>query len=225
MHFILLIVITLALGGYATYRVQSAYAKYSRIPSRRGITGAEAAAMVLRSAGITDVQVVPIRGHLNDHFHPLEKKIALSESNYHGTSLAALGVAAHEAGHAIQQKVGYAPLALRSALIPITTFSSKALPFIILAAFFGIFGPGASHTVVLLVVAAYLILTLFQLVTLPVEFDASRRAKRKLEELGVIDRQEMVGVSETLSAAAFTYVAAFITSLLTMLYWLMVLRR
>lgn len=225
MPFILLILVTLGLGIYATYRVQSAYAHYSRIPSRRGMTGARVAQMVLQSAGINDVQVVPIRGHLNDHFHPIEKKIALSENNFHGTSLAALGVAAHEAGHAIQQKVGYAPLSLRSALIPITTFSSKALPFIIIAAFLGIFGPGASHTVILLVVAIYVILTLFQLVTLPVEFDASRRAKRKLEELGVIDSTEMIGVTKTLNAAAFTYVAAFITSLLTMLYWLMLLRR
>lgn len=223
--YLLLLLVTLAVGFYAQHRVKSTYDHYSKIPSRRGITGAEAATRILRAAGIHDVSIVPIRGFLNDHFHPIEKKLALSEANYHGTSLAALGVAAHEAGHAIQQAVGYKPLNFRMALVPATTFCSKLLPFIMIGALIGVFGPALSKTMLFAVVGIYLVLTLFQLITLPVEFDASRRAKQQLRQLNILDSSESEGVTQTLDAAAFTYVAAFVTTLMWMLYYLMLARR
>lgn len=223
--YLLLLVFTFAISLYAQHRVKSTYDRYQRVPSRRGITGAEAAARILNAAGIRDVSIVPIRGFLNDHYHPIEKKLALSEANYHGTSLAALGVAAHEAGHAIQQAVGYKPLNFRMALVPVTTFCSKLLPFIMMGAIFGIFGPAMGRTLLFAVVGVYLVLTLFQLITLPVEFDASRRAKHQLQQLGILDRTEAEGVNQTLNAAAFTYVAAFVSTLMWMLYYLMLARR
>ncbi len=183
------------------------------------MTGAEAARHILRYSGIHDVQVIPVRGFLTDHYHPSKKTLALSEANFHGNSLAALGVAAHEAGHALQHSVGYAPLNLRMALVPVTTLCSKLLPIIMVAALFGLFGPALGKTMLYAVVGIYLVLTLFQLVTLPVEFDASRRAKKQLLQLGILDNREIEGVTRTLDAAAFTYVAAFVSTLIWMLYY------
>jgi hypothetical protein len=216
---ILILLPTILLAVYAQIRVSSAYAKYSRIGSRGRITGAEAASAVMRAAGIRDVEIVEIRGHLTDHYDPVHKRLALSGENYRSSSLAAIGVAAHEAGHAIQHKVGYSALKARMALVPITQFSSRLLPFVILGGiFFHIF---ALINVAILI---YAVLTLFQLVTLPVEFDASRRAKRQLVGLGILARDEMPGVNATLSAAALTYVAAFVASLANLLYLLSVRR-
>ncbi len=205
---------------WAQAKVSSTYNKYSQVNSRSRITGREAAAYVMRSAGIDDVNIVAIRGHLTDHYDPVHKRLALSEENYRGTSLAALGVAAHEAGHAIQHKVGYKALQFRMALIPITNFASRLLPFVIIGGFFfGILG------LIKLGIFVYLVLTVFQLVTLPVEFDASRRAKAQLPNLGIIDPLEIPGVSKTLDAAGFTYVAAFIASLGNLLYLFALSRR
>jgi Zn-dependent membrane protease YugP len=208
MSFLIFIGIPIILGLWAQSKVTSTYRRYSEVGSRSGITGREAAAYVMQRHGIRDVDIVPIGGQLTDHYDPVNKKLALSETNYYGSSLAALGVAAHEAGHAIQHKVGYKALELRMALIPITSFSSQLLPFIIIGGFlFGIMGLAK------LGVWVYLILTLFQLITLPVEFDASKRARKELAGLGIIDDQEMVGVAKTLNAAGWTYVAAFVASL------------
>lgn len=205
---------------WAQSKVASTYKKYSQIPSRGRVTGREAADYVMRSAGVNDVSIVAIRGHLTDHYDPTHKRLALSEENYRGTSLAALGVAAHEAGHAIQHNVGYKALKLRMALIPITNISSQLLPFVIIGGlFFGILG------LIKLGIMVYLVLTVFQLVTLPVEFDASRRAKAQLPKLGIIDQSEVPGVSKTLDAAGFTYVAAFIASLGNLLYLIALSRR
>ncbi|OPZ73376.1 MAG: putative neutral zinc metallopeptidase [Verrucomicrobia bacterium ADurb.Bin474] len=213
LYFILLIGLPMILGMWAQMRVSSAYGKYSRIPSRSGISGREAAAYVLRRFGISDVSIVPIKGLLSDHYNPASKQLALSEKNYYGTSLAALGVSAHEAGHAIQHAVGYKALNFRMALVPITSFASQMLPFVIMGGFlFGIMG------LIKLGILIYLILTVFQLVTLPVEFDASARAKRELAGLGIITQDEMPGVVSTLNAAAWTYVAAFVASLGNLLY-------
>jgi Zn-dependent membrane protease YugP len=217
MNFILLIIIPIAVGLYAQMRIKSAYQKNARIQSRGRITGREAAEAVMRSAGIHNVEIVQCEGTLTDHYDPSHKRLALSRDNYLGTSLAALGVAAHEAGHAIQDKEAYAPLNLRMALVPITNFSSQMLPLVMFGGFF--FNLGS--TLIYLGIFIYLVLTIFQLVTLPVEFDASIRAKKHLVGLGIVESDEIKGVNETLDAAAFTYVAAFISSLGWLLYFLL----
>jgi len=206
---------------YAQMRVSSAYAKNVKIPSRGRITGREAAEAVMSRAGIHDVDIVEISGHLTDHYDPVRRQLALSSENYRGYSLAALGVSAHEAGHAIQHKVGYSMLKARMALVPVTQITAQFLPLIILGGF--LFG-GLGGVMLDLGIICYAVLTLFHLVTLPVEFDASRRARVELVGLGIIDRDEMPGVTQTLNAAALTYVAAFITSLMHLL-WLLSMRR
>lgn len=217
----IMIFMTIALALYAQWRVSSVYNKNVQIPSRGGITGREAAAAVMRRAGITDVSIEETSGHLTDHYDPMNKRLVLSSENYRGTSLAALGVAAHEAGHAIQHKIGYSMLEARMALVPITNISSQILPFIMIGGFF--FG-GLGGVFLDIGIICYAVLTLFHLITLPVEFDASNRAKVQLEALGIIDRDERPGVTETLNAAALTYVAAFLGSLMHLLH-LLALRR
>jgi uncharacterized protein len=216
--FMLLFIAVLIFALYAQFRVSSAYNKNAKIPSRGRITGREAAAAVMAHAGIDDVEITETDGHLTDHYDPMHKRLVLSSENYRGTSLAALGVAAHEAGHAIQHKVGYSMLHLRMALVPATQIVSSVLPFIILASWF--FIRGLTGIVLDIAIICYAVLSLFQLVTLPVEFDASRRAKVQLVELGILDRDEMPGVNQTLNAAALTYVAAFVSALLNLLYLL-----
>ncbi|MBI4624990.1 MAG: zinc metallopeptidase [Verrucomicrobia bacterium] len=211
-----MIVIVMILSLYAQFRVSSVYNKNAKIPSRGRITGREAAEAVMSRAGVADVEIDETEGHLTDHYDPINKRLVLSSENYHGTSLAALGVAAHEAGHAIQHKIGYSMLHLRMALVPATNIVSRVLPVIMVVGF--MFARGLSGMLLDVAILCYAVLTLFQLVTLPVEFDASRRAKVQLVELGIIDRDEMPGVEQTLSAAALTYVAAFISSLLYLLY-------
>lgn len=214
---LVLVVPTIILGLWAQHRVMSTYRKYSQIRSRGGITGAEAASAVMRKAGITDVDIVEIAGQLSDHYDPIHKRLALSSANYRGTSLAALGVSAHEAGHAIQHKVGYKALNLRMSLIPITTMASQVLPIVLIASFFLPF-LAANMIGLKIAVVCYLVLTVFQLITLPVEFDASARARKELVGLGIIGQDEAVGVVRTLNAAGWTYVAAFISSLANLLY-------
>ncbi|MEZ5276371.1 MAG: zinc metallopeptidase [Opitutaceae bacterium] len=214
-YFLLFIIPTIIFGLYAQMRVSSAYNKNVRIPSRGRITGREAAEAVMAKAGIRDVEIIPIRGHLTDHYDPLNKRLALSEENYRGTSLAALGVAAHEAGHAIQHKVGYKALKARMTLVPITQISSQILPIVMIG---GLFFGGIGGIMLDVGIMCYFVLTIFQLITLPVEFDASRRAKAELVGLGILSRDEMPGVSQTLNAAALTYVAAFVSSLMNLLY-------
>ncbi len=216
--FMILFVLVFIFALYAQIRVSSAYSKNAQIPSRGHITGCEAAQAVMAHAGITDVEITETEGHLTDHYDPLNKRLVLSSENYRGTSLAALGVAAHEAGHAIQHKNGYAMLNFRMALVPATQLVSKVVPFIILASWFLV--RGLTGIMLDVAIICYAVLSLFQLITLPVEFDASRRAKVQLVELGILDRDEMPGVSQTLDAAALTYVAAFIGALLNLLYLL-----
>lgn len=220
-HIIFLIIIPILVGLWAQMKVKSAYGKYVKVPSRGRITGREAAQAVMASAGIDDVEIVECHGTLTDHYDPTHKRLALSQDNYRGHSLAALGVSAHEAGHAIQHKQQYAPLNLRMALVPITGFASQFLPVIMFGGFFLGFGP----ITIYLGIAIYLVLTVFQLVTLPVEFDASKRAKAQLVGLGIVDQDEMIGVNKTLDAAAYTYVAAFVSSLGWLLYFLAASRR
>jgi Zn-dependent membrane protease YugP len=216
MTFLFLIIVPLLVGLWAQMKVKSAYNQYVQVPSRGRITGREAAASVMESAGIYDVEIVQCHGTLTDHYDPTHKRLALSEQNYRGTSLAALGVAAHEAGHAIQHKQEYAPLKTRMALVPVTGFASQLLPIVMFGGFFMGFGPITIN----IGIAIYLVLTVFQLVTLPVEFDASTRAKKQLVGLGIVERDELDGVTKTLDAAAYTYVAAFVSSLGWLLYLL-----
>ena len=206
----------MGIGLWAQMKVKSAYGKYVQVPSRGRITGREAAEAVMQSAGIHDVEIVECHGTLTDHYDPRNKRLALSRDNYRGSSLAALGVAAHEAGHAIQHKQGYAPLNLRMSLVPVTNIASQALPMVMLGGFFLFHSP----MLINLGIIIYVILTFFQLVTLPVEFDASKRAKAQLANLGIIEQDEMIGVKKTLDAAAYTYVAAFVSSLGWLLYML-----
>lgn len=216
--FALLFVLVLIFSFYAQIKVSRAYARNARIPSRGGLTGREAAEAVMAQAGISDVAIEETTGHLTDHYDPLNRRLVLSSENYRGTSLAAIGVAAHESGHAIQHKVGYRMLQARMTIVPATQFVSRVLPFVFLM---GIFIFGAFRGMLLdLVIVCYAVLTLFQLITLPVEFDASRRAKLQLVSLGILDRDEMPGVNETLDAAALTYLAAFVGALLNLLYFL-----
>jgi Zn-dependent membrane protease YugP len=219
---IILIIVPLLFGFYAQMRVSSAYNKNLQIQSRGRITGREAAAAVMESAGIHDVEIVEIEGLLSDHFDPMQKRLALSSHNYHGDSLAAVGVAAHEAGHAIQQKVGYTMMKARQVLVPSTQIASGAAQFLIIIGI--VLGAKAAGGIFLTLGAVALaVICLFQLITLPVEFDASRRAKVQLVNLGILQHDEMEGVNETLDAAALTYVAAFVASLGSLLHILLIL--
>ena len=212
----------LILGIYAQIKLSAAYGKYLRIPTRNGMTGAQAAREILDHAGLSDIPVEEIGGHLTDHYDPTKRALFLSPENYEGNSIASVGVAAHEAGHALQHKAAYAPLHLRMLLVPITKFASMAwMGLFMLGLFLG--GPFFSKFIWLAIVI-FGILTLFQLVTLPVEFDASRRAKEQLFKLGLVQGDERTGVSEVLSAAAMTYVAALVTAVFQLLRLLMIAR-
>jgi len=205
------------LGFWAQMRVKSAFGKWSQVRATSGITGAQAAEAVLDAAQIHDVEVVEIDGVLGDHYDPTHKRLCLSSHVYRTPTVASLGIAAHEAGHAIQHARSYAPLQARMAIVPITMFASQILPFVMMGGFFfNAFG------LIKIGFWCYLILTVFQLITLPVEFDASRRAKIVLNELGIVrSGEESGGVSKVLNAAALTYVAAFIAALGNLFYlWL-----
>lgn len=219
--YILLFGVPLILGLVAQARVKGAFSKYSKVRASSNITGAEAAEQILRMARIDDVEVREINGMLGDHYDPIKKRLCLSSEVYHQPSVAAVGIAAHEVGHAIQHARAYAPLKARMALVPITQFASQLLPFIMIGGlFFGLLG------LVKMGVVVYLILTLFQLITLPVEFDASRRAKVVLGELGIVQAgAEADGVNRVLNAAALTYVAAFIAALGNLIYLFLLSRR
>ncbi len=219
---IVLIIVPMLFGFYAQMRVQSAYKKNVQIPSRGRITGREAADAVMRSAGITNVEIVQVPGQLTDHYDPINRRLALSELNYNGTSLAALGVAAHEAGHAIQHKVGYAMMNVRQTLAPATQIAASVSNFVMIAGIF-LLSTAIGGKLLMLGAVALGVIVLFQFVTLPVEFDASRRAKAQLVTLGILDREEMKGANETLDAAALTYVAAFAAALGSLLHIVMLL--
>jgi uncharacterized protein len=222
----ILIGIPMLFGLYAQYRVMSAYNRNLQIPSRGHITGAEAAEAVMKHAGITDVEIVEVEGHLTDHYDPSQKRLALSSDIYRGTSLASLGIAAHEAGHAIQHKVGYMMMKLRQNTVPAVQFVAPVANYglmfaIVLIGFLGMQGLGIM--VLKAAAVAMAVVVVFQLVTLPVEIDASRRAKVELVDLGILDADEMPGVNQTLDAAALTYVAALVASLGSLLQLLLIL--
>lgn len=217
---LLIFIATLAIGFLAQWQVRRVYRQFSRVPAMGGYTGAEVAQAILNRAGIRDVAIVEHNEMLGDHYDPLHKRLVLSTDNFHGRSLAALGVAAHEAGHALQHKAAYAPLHLRMAAVTVTNFASQIVTFLPLIGM----ATGLLSTVTGLTVmaVAWGVIMAFNLITLPVEFDASRRAKALLASMGFTSgRAEQAGVARVLNAAAMTYVAAFVTSLLYLLYYLL----
>ena len=215
-RYLLFMIPGLIVMGLAQWKLRGAFAKYSQVPNSLRLTGAQAAEAVLRSAGVYDVGIEPIPGELTDHFDPRAKVLRLSEPIYGSTSLAALAVAAHEAGHAVQQHVGYAPLVARSGLVPLVNLGSSLGWVAILAGLF-LQLTGLAWVGVLLFATA----TLFALVTLPVEYNASARARQILESSGLVGPTEVNDVRTMLNAAAYTYVAGFAASVLQLLYYVM----
>ena len=214
--YILVVVLPgLVMSGIASLLVKMAFSKYSKIGTRRGYTGAQAAQVLLQNAGIGDVQIVPTNGFLSDHYNPATKTLALSEQVFGSQSIAAIGVACHEAGHAIQHAHGYVPLYVRSAIVPAVSFGAPMSEVLL---FLGIFL--SVKPLLILGILAFSLIVVFQFITLPVEFNASSRAKRLCVEAGIIDEEERIGVDRVLNAAALTYLAAFASSLMTLLYYL-----
>lgn len=219
--YLMIIGIGAALSMGASMLTKSRFQKYSQIGTRSQMTGAQVATAILRDNGIVDVSIEPIAGQLSDHYDPSSKTLRLSEPVYAGRSMAAFGIAAHEVGHAIQHATGYSMLKFRSAWVPVANTGSKLSIFILIAA--AVMGGAATVFGTSLALAGVLLFattTVFTLVTLPVEFDASHRALACLQGRYVTD-EEYAGAKKVLDAAALTYVAAFVSSLLTLLYWAM----
>lgn len=206
------------LALYAQSKIKTNFDKYSRITNREGLTGRSVAEMILRGHGIYDVRVDRVRGSLTDHYDPSNKVLRLSDPVYDSTSIAALGIAAHECGHAIQHNESYAPLKFRNAIVPAANLGSN------LSFLFILIGLFAFEPLMKLGIALFAITVLFQLMTLPVEYDASRRAKAILAD-GVLSGEEMVGVERILSTAALTYVASLLTAIGTLLRFISLGRR
>jgi Zn-dependent membrane protease YugP len=216
---VLCTVVPLLFGFWAQWRVKSTFNKYSQVAPRNGMTGAEAAAAVLRASGLPDLQIRPVSGRLSDHYDPRSRTLNLSQDVGQASSLAALGVAAHEAGHAIQDARGYAPMKVRQTLVP-AAMVGQSLWFIpvMLGLFLNITG------LTMIGLALFAAIVLFQLVTLPVEFDASKRALVALEGQGLLAADEVGGAQKVLNAAALTYVAGFVAALGQLLYFFMISR-
>ena len=218
--YLFIIFASMALTGLASMWLRSTYAKWSKIANGSNLTGAQTARLILDANGLEDVQVRAVPGQLSDHYNPANRTVNLSEGNYSHNTVAGMAVAAHEVGHAIQHAKAYAPLNIRSALVPVTNIGSRFGPLLIMAG--AIIGfTGLTQIGIILFAAA----VLFQIVTLPVEFDASRRAAVQLNKLGVVTKQDAAGVKNVLTAAAMTYVAAAATSIMWLLYYISRSRR
>lgn len=205
---------------YAQFMVKSAFSKYSKIKTRQNLNGAETAAMLLKKNGIFDVKIGKVAGSLTDHYDPSGKLLNLSDTVYADTSISAIGVAAHETGHAVQDKLKYAPLVLRSLLVKPANIGSAAGPYMILGGLFFNFAG-----LVQLGIIVFSLAVSFYLVTLPVEIDASRRAAANLKETGIFTEEELAGVRKVLTAAALTYVASALTAVLNLFYYISLARR
>ena len=215
--YVVLVLPCLLLSLWASANVNSTFKKYSHQYSQRRLTGAEAAQRVLRANGVSGVRIERVNGNLTDHYDPRTNVIRLSDGVYSSTSTAAIGVACHEAGHAVQYATAYAPIKLRAAIIPITNFGSKlAMPLILLGLLFSMFS-AYSDLLIYLGITCFGLSLVFQLVTLPVEFNASRRAMAAISEGGLLTQEEQAGARKTLTAAALTYVAATAVSLAQLL--------
>ncbi len=224
----ILLIPGLLIGMWAQMKLMSTYRRYSRQPALSGLSGAEAAREILDRAGLRDMPVKVVPGHLTDHYDPIKRALFLSEENYYGRSVAAVGVAAHEAGHALQHQAAYAPLQLRMMMVPATNFASTAVYLILgvgfLLTMLGIVSVKLLAALLPYAVGAYAVVTLFQLITLPVEYDASRRAREALVRVGIIQGPEARAVSAVLNAAALTYVAALVTAVLELLRLFLIAR-
>ena len=222
MTYIILVLPFVILSLWASSNVNSTFRKYSNQHSIRRITGAEAAQRVLSANGVSGVRIERVGGNLTDHFDPRTNVIRLSDAVYNSTSTAAIGVACHEAGHAVQYAQNYGPIKLRAAVIPATNVGSKlAMPLILLGVLFSVFAE-ASYTLVYLGIACFGLSLVFQLITLPVEFDASHRAMRAITSAGILTDEEAKGARKTLTAAAMTYVAATAVALMQLLRLIMI---
>jgi Zn-dependent membrane protease YugP len=222
--YLLVMIVGALISGAAALWVRSSYSKYSKQMSASGLTGAQTARMILDRNNLSNVRVEPVAGQLTDHYDPRTKVVRLSEGNFSKPSIAAVSVAAHECGHAIQDASGYVPMKLRAGLFPIVNFAGQLwFPLFFLAIIMGI-GTATGQLFIQLAVLAFAGVLLFHVVTLPVEIDASRRAYGILTRYGILSRDEAGGTKRVLGAAAFTYIAAALTSLLTLLYLLMLSR-
>ncbi len=211
-----LIIIGMLLCLAASAHVNSTFRKYSKVASNSGMTGAQAAARILESQGIYDVTIQHIGGDLTDNYNPKNKVLSLSDATYASTSVAAIGVAAHECGHALQHHKGYVPISVRNALVPFANWGSR-LSWILIIIGILFYGQGTGQTMIDIGIFAFSLAVLFQLVTLPVEFNASNRAVRVLESTGIFGNQELKYTRKVLGAAALTYVAAAASSILQLL--------
>jgi len=217
-----LMLVALVIGGGAQLAVKSAFSRWSRVRASCGMTGAQAARVMLDREGLQAVRIERVGGHLSDHYDPRHKVLRLSPDVHDSGSVAALGVACHEAGHAIQDAQKYAPLVVRNAIVPVASFGSNmAMVFIMIGFVLLAMGMIIGKSVMLIGIVAFAAVVLFQVVNLPVEFDASRRAKNDLLDIGLVrSGQEAAGVSSVLNAAAMTYVAATVVAILQLLYFL-----
>ena len=214
--YLLIMGIGIGITLFAQIKVKGAYSKYSKISNTQGLTGMQAAQKVLDSAGITNVSIQPVSGVMSDHYDPRNNTICLSEGVYNVCSIAAVGIACHEAGHAIQHARGYSPLKLRNTIIPVSNYGPMiGMVLMMIGMFINML------SLIWLGIILFGFTFLFQLVTLPVEFDASRRALSIIESTGMLNEQEYTGAKKMLTAAALTYVAAMLQSLLTLLYYIM----
>ena len=221
---LLLLILVGVVGFIVQTRLQSVFAKYSKVPFANGMTGAEVAEKMLRDHGITDVRVIHTPGKLTDHFNPMDKTVNLSDAVYASNSVAAAAVAAHECGHAVQHAVGYAPLRMRSALVPVTSFSSQYSTWVILG---GVALAATTNNMIVfwIGIAMVAVSALFSLVTLPVEYDASRRALAWLDEQNILTDQQHAQAQEALSWAARTYLVAALSAIAVLIYYLGFARR
>jgi len=214
----------MAIGWMVSSRLKSKFREYSQVHLTRDLTGADVARLMLADNGITDVQVTSVQGELTDHYNPATKTVNLSEGVYHGRNAAATAVAAHECGHAVQHAKAYSMLQLRSALVPIQNVSAQVINFIFMAMMFGsIFARGVMpwSTALIVIIACYGVFSLFALITLPVEFDASKRALAWVQARGIVNNQEYGMAKDALKWAAMTYVVAAIGALTTLFYYVM----
>lgn len=223
--YIIVMVVGAAISGLAALWVRRAYAKYSKQQSNSGMTGAQVARSILDRNGLTDVPVEPVAGQLTDHYDPGKKVVRLSEGNYNKNSIAAVSVAAHEVGHAIQDHTGYAPMKLRAGLFPIVNFAGQLwFPLFFMGIIMGA-SAGIGQLFIQLAVIAFAGILMFHIVTLPVEVNASTRAYGQLTRYGLLSHSEASGTKRVLSAAAFTYIAAALTALLYLVWMLLIARQ
>ena len=225
--FLLLLIPCLIFSGWASARVNSTFTAFDRVQTRSCMTGYDTAVRLMSRRGVHDISVNRVDGKLTDHYHPTKKQVNLSMSSYGSTSVAAVAVAAHEVGHVMQKKSGYVPYRIRNALVPVTNIGARlALPLVIVGVLLDLFltvtDVPVGQWLVYIGIALYGLSTLFMLVTLPVEYNASRRAKKMLIEDGILTQEELPGASKVLSAAALTYVASLLISLLYFLRFAMI---